>query len=77
VYDCRIERIFMDTHPSDNALVTAREHGETFTVFAVREKKKTADLKSIPTPGNPSYLLQDVPWSEISYFLERQPRLVL
>ena len=66
----------METRPSDNALVTASEHGETFTVFAVREKKKTADLKSVPTPGNPSYLLQDVPWSEISYLPEHQPRLV-
>jgi len=57
----------METHPTVNAVVLARGKDERFTVFSVYEKKKTADLKSLPTPGNPASLLQDVPWEDISY----------
>jgi hypothetical protein len=57
----------METYPQVNALVSARGKDERFTVFSVYGKKKTADLKSIRTPGNSAYLLQDVPWSDISY----------
>jgi hypothetical protein len=57
----------MKSYPIENALVSARGKDERFTVFSVREKKQTVDLKSVPTPGNPSHLVQDVPWTEISY----------
>jgi hypothetical protein len=57
----------MENHPKVNALVSAQGKEERFTVFSVYEKRKTADLKSIPTPGNPASLLQDVPWADISY----------
>jgi hypothetical protein len=57
----------MKTYPEVNALVAVEGKDERFKVFSVYEKKKTADLKSSPTPGNPAYLLQDVPWANISY----------
>ena len=57
----------MEVHPKVNALVLARGQEERFTVFSVYEKRKTADLKSVATPGNPASLLQDVPWADISY----------
>jgi hypothetical protein len=57
----------MESYPAVNALVSARGKDERFTVFSVYEKKNTADLKSVPTPGNPAHLLQDVPWTDISY----------
>jgi hypothetical protein len=60
----------MENHPKVNALVSAQGKEERFTVFSVYEKRKTADLKSIPTPGNPASLLQDVPWADISYLEE-------
>jgi hypothetical protein len=64
----------METYPMVNALVFARGKDEKFTVFSVYVKKKTADLKSLPTPGNPAYLLQDVPWINISYLDEASQR---
>jgi hypothetical protein len=60
----------METCPKVNAFVSARGKDERFTVFSVYEKKKTADLKSIATPGNPASLVQDVPWADISYLDE-------
>jgi hypothetical protein len=60
----------METYPAVNAPVLARGKNDRFTVFSVYEKKKTADLKSTRTPGNPAYLLQDVPWADISYLDE-------
>jgi hypothetical protein len=60
----------MEVHPKLNALVSARGQEERFTVFSVYEKRKTADLKSVATPGNPASLLQDVPWADISYLEE-------
>jgi hypothetical protein len=57
----------METYPEVNALVSVEGKDERFTIFSVYWKKKTADLKSYPTPGNPAYLLQDVPWADISY----------
>jgi hypothetical protein len=60
----------METYPKVHARVSALGKNETFTVFSVHEKIKTADLKSVGTPGNPSYLLQDVPWADISYLDE-------
>jgi hypothetical protein len=60
----------METNPMVNALVTARGSDERFTIFSIHEKIKTADLKSIRTPGNPEYLLQDVPWEDLSYLDE-------
>jgi len=60
----------MEMRPTVDALVSARGRNERFTVFSVYDKKKTADLKSIATPGNPASLLQDVPWGDISYLDE-------
>jgi hypothetical protein len=60
----------METYPKVNAFVSARGKDERFTVFSVYERKKTADLKSIATPGNPASLVQDVPWADISYLDE-------
>jgi len=60
----------METYPKVNAFVSARGKDERFTVFSVYEKKKTADLKSIASPGNPASLVQDVPWADISYLDE-------
>ena len=57
----------MKSYPVENALVSARGKDDRFTVFSVREKKQTVDLKSVPTHGNPSHLVQDVPWTDISY----------
>jgi hypothetical protein len=69
MYNADIE-LDMEVHPKVNALVLARGQEERFTVFSVYEKRKTADLKSVATPGNPAFLLQDVPWAEISYIEE-------
>jgi hypothetical protein len=66
MYNTDIE-LDMEVHPQVNALVSARGQEERFTVFSVYAKKKTADLKSIRTPGNPAFLLQDVPCVDISY----------
>jgi hypothetical protein len=60
----------METYPKVHARVSALGKNETFTVFSVHQKIKTADLKSAGAPGNPSYLLQDVPWADISYLDE-------
>jgi hypothetical protein len=69
MYNADIE-LDMEVHPKLNALVSACGQEERFTVFSVYEKRKTADLKSVATPGNPASLLQDVPWANISYLEE-------
>jgi len=69
MYNTDIE-LYMEVHPKVNAFVSARGQEERFTVFSVYEKRKTADLKSVATPGNPASLLQDVPWADISYLEE-------
>ena len=69
MYNTDIE-LYMEVHPKVNAFVSARGQEERFTVFSVYEKRKTADLKSVATPGNPACLLQDVPWADISYLEE-------
>jgi hypothetical protein len=65
----------MDTCPVVSAFVSALGKDDRFTVFSVREKKRTADLKSTPSPGNPAYLLQDVPWADISYLPDERGSL--
>jgi len=55
----------METSPKAYR-ISARGKNETFAIFSVCEKRKTADLKSVTTPGHLSYLLQDVPWTDIS-----------
>jgi hypothetical protein len=57
----------MNDAPKMHCLVTAQGLAEKFTVFSSHAESKTAKLKTVPSPGCPSLLFENIPWADIFY----------